>query len=109
MIIEPLAPGNIFLVRDELTEDWTTLSKVELRDWLVRILTERSVTLKFEKKDGSIREMAATLKSDVVVPYEKKTDREKSVNEDVLPVFDLDKKEWRSFRVGCLSEVNFTL
>lgn len=89
--------------------DWTKLEKDELRKWLIGVLKEQPVDLKFEKKDGSVREMKATLKSDMVVEYEKKTDKDKVVNEEVLAVFDLDKKEWRSFRLESLKEIHFTL
>lgn len=90
-----------------MVKDWNTLEKQELREWLTGLLAERPVELSFEKKDGSIREMKATLKKDLVVEYEKKTDKEKVVNEEVLPVFDLDKQEWRSFRLDSLKEIKF--
>jgi hypothetical protein len=89
--------------------DWTKLEKDALRKWLIGVLKEQPVDLKFEKKDGSVRKMKATLKSDMVVEYEKKTDKEKVVNEEVLAVFDLDKNEWRSFRLDSLKEIHFTL
>ena len=56
------------------------------------------VTVTFLKKDGSERVMNCTLQEEVAVKVEKKTDRVKQVNEDVLPVYDLDAKGWRSFR-----------
>ncbi len=89
--------------------DWTKLEKDALRKWLIGVLKEQPVDLKFEKKDGSVRKMKATLKSEMVVEYEKKTDKEKIVNEEVLAVFDLDKNEWRSFRLESLKEIHFTL
>lgn len=89
--------------------DWTKLEKDALRKWLIGVLKEQSVDLKFEKKDGSVRKMKATLKTEMVVEYEKKTDKEKVVNEEVLAVFDLDKNEWRSFRLDSLKEIHFTL
>lgn len=92
-----------------MVKDWTKLEKRELRKWLIGLLKERPVELKFEKKDGSIREMNATLKDDLVIKYEKKTDKEKAINEEVLPVFDIDKQEWRSFKLDSLKEVKFSL
>lgn len=89
--------------------DWSKLEKDELRKWLAGVLKDGPVNLKFEKKDGSIREMNATLKSGMVVEYEKKTDKEKVINEEVMAVFDLDKQEWRSFRLDSLKEIQFTL
>lgn len=92
-----------------MVNDWSKLEKDELRKWLTGVLRSSEVHLKFEKKDGSIREMKATLKPDMVIEYEKKTDKEKVVNEEVLAVFDLDKQEWRSFRLESIKEINFTL
>lgn len=92
-----------------MVKDWKELDKVELRKWLIGLLAERPVELKFEKKDGSIRDMTATLKEDMVIAYEKKTDKEKVVNEEVLPVFDVAKQEWRSFRLDSLKEIKFSL
>jgi len=92
-----------------MVKDWTKLEKDELRKWLIGALKDGEVTLKFEKKDGSIRDMKATLKPDMVKEYEKKSDKEKVINEEVLPVFDLEKQQWRSFRLDSLKEVKFTI
>ena len=92
-----------------MVNDWSKLEKDELRKWLIGVLKEHPVELKFEKKDGSIREMNATLKEDMVIAYEKKTEKEKVVNEEVLPVFDIDKQEWRSFRLDSIKEIKFDL
>ena len=92
-----------------MVKDWKELDKIELRKWLIGVLAERPVELKFEKKDGSIREMNATLKEDMVIAYEKKTEKDKVVNEEILPVFDIDKQEWRSFRLDSLKEIKFSL
>ena len=73
------------------------------RDWMTSALKETIVNLSFEKvKDGSIREMKATLNSELI-PEDKMPKTESSVqvthNEDILRVFDLDLNEWRSFRI----------
>ena len=92
-----------------MVKDWSKLDKEELRKWLIGVLKEGEVNLKFEKKDGTVRDMKATLKSDMVVEYEKKTDKEKVINEEILPVFDLEKQEWRSFRLDSLKEIHFSI
>jgi hypothetical protein len=92
-----------------MVNDWSKLEKDELRKWLIGLLKERPIELKFEKKDGSIRDMTATLKEDLVIPYEKKTEKEKAINEDILPVFDVSKQEWRSFRLDSIKEIKFDL
>ena len=70
-------------------------------------LTQGVVKIKFEKKDGSLREMNATLKPTLVVEYEKKTVKTKEKKKDVMPVFDVDKNEWRSFRLDSVKEVHY--
>lgn len=81
----------------------------EARDWLVGILKQHDVEITFTKKDGSTRVMKCTLDETKIPATEKKTERVKTVNEDVLPVYDLDAKGWRSFRLDSITHVNFTL
>lgn len=69
-------------------------------------LTQGIVKIKFEKKDGSLREMNATLNPKLIIEYEKKTDKTKTVNPEIMSVFDVDLNEWRSFRKNSLKEIN---
>ena len=73
--------------------------------WLNDHLRYGEVTVKFNKKDGELRTMRCTLNPELVPPVEKKTERVKEVNEDVCPVYDLDKQGWRSFRYDSVKEV----
>lgn len=83
---------------------------VEGRDWLKNVLqTTDRVKIVFTKVDGTERTMYCTLKEDVVVPYEKKTDHVRAGNDDVLRVWDLEKNEWRGFRLDAIREVAFDL
>jgi len=81
----------------------------EMRKWLVGVLREGVVNVTFTKSDGSERVMKCTLNKDVAVPYETKTDRKKPLNEDVLPVWDIDKGAWRSFRVDSVKEFSLVM
>lgn len=82
----------------------------EGRDWLKGVLgTTDRVKIVFTKTDGTERTMYCTLKEDVVIPYEKKTDRVRAQNTDVLRVWDLEKNEWRGFRLDSIREVAFDL
>jgi hypothetical protein len=87
--------------------EWKNKDKLELQKWLSGLLREGTVSVKFEKKDGSLREMKCTLK-DVPV-YEKKTQTPRKQNDEVMSVFDVDLQEWRSFRLDSLKEIGFTL
>jgi hypothetical protein len=77
------------------------------KSWLGDKLKLMDAKVTFTKKDGTERVMKCTLREDVIVPYEKKTDKNKVQNEDTLAVWDLDKKEWRSFRYDSIKEVQF--
>jgi hypothetical protein len=75
---------------------------------LIKLLKEKVVTIKFKKKDESIRRMVCTLSEDylpepeeVIEGKEKKIKKE---NPNTLPVWDLEKLAWRSFRVDSVVE-----
>lgn len=90
-----------------MIDTWRELSLEMRYHWLSDILKTHEMFITFQKKDGSERKMLATLKSDVIPAYEKKTEREKKVNESILSVFDLDKEQWRSFRLDSIIELEF--
>lgn len=73
---------------------------------IVNTLREGVVNLSFTKvKDGEVRNMKATLVSDMI-PSDKmpKTDANANTEKNQLAVrvFDLDLNDWRSFRVDSL-------
>ena len=74
-------------------------------DWLIGLLKTNKVQVIFTKSDGTERTMNCTLREDIVVPYEKKTEKVKQTNEDVLPVWDLDNNAWRSFKLSTIKAV----
>ena len=71
---------------------------------LKQLLKKKTVEIKFKKKDGSDRTMTCTLVSDVVPVYEKKTERTRPENDNVLAVWDLDKEAFRSFKLDSIIE-----
>ena len=75
------------------------------RQWLVDRLREGEVKVSFTKKDGSQREMTCTLKEGVVVPHISKTGVAKKHSDDVLPVWDVELGEWRSFKYDTLTTI----
>lgn len=78
---------------------WT---KEELR----KVLKKEPVNVVFEKVNGDIRDMYCTLNPNLL-PEEKEpsSKTKKPENENVLSVWDLEKKAWRSFRVANVTEV----
>lgn len=67
------------------------------------ILRTNRCLISFTKKDGEQREMECTLDPALVPVFEKKTTRVKKENTEVLAVWDLNKKEFRSFRINLLN------
>jgi hypothetical protein len=75
---------------------------------LIKLLKQKVVTIKFKKKDNSIRKMICTLSEDYLPEPEEVTEsnekRAKKENPNTLPVWDLEKLAWRSFRVDSVVE-----
>lgn len=74
---------------------------------LVKLLKANTLEVNFTKANGEAREMICTLKPDLLptakVNVESKSKRK--VNEAVIPVFDLEAYDWRSFRVDAVYDV----
>jgi len=96
-------------VYDDMTDD-------ELKHfgpWLKEMLKMGSVTVTFTKKDGTERVMECTLQPEllppVVVTEDVEPKRQKAANEDVMAVYDLESKGWRSFTVRSVKRLVFDL
>ena len=82
------------------------------RDHLSALLHTGECVVKFTKVDGTVRTMPCTLNEALIPPppvHITNTDnpidfpvpkREKKLNSDIMSVWCLDKKEWRSFRIA---------
>jgi hypothetical protein len=83
------------------------------KKWLRSHLAFGPVTVVFTKKDGTERVMECTTSPDLVpvepIVESAEPKREKKVNEDVMPVYDLESKHWKSFRWDSVKEVKFVL
>jgi hypothetical protein len=92
-----------------------TLSEKDFKlfkKWLTGHLKYGPVTLTFTKKDGSDRVMKCTTNPTYIMfkdPSILETKSDRKVNEDVMPVFDLDAGGWRSFRWDSIKSVAFTI
>jgi hypothetical protein len=106
------APGTQYQQADDA-------NKSIIRDWVRSLLQKGAITVTFTKADGTDREMLCTLNPEqlpeVPVPVGpvdgivKESKERKKPDEHSLRVFDLDKKEWRSFRFDRLKKVSATL
>lgn len=78
------------------------------KEWLTGVLKSGPVTVVFTKKNGDNRQMRCTIRKDLVKESDDKTKKRK-VNEEVMPVYDLDAGDWRSFRWDSIKEVRLSL
>ena len=94
----------------------TTLSEKDtqlFKKWLKRHLRMGPVTVTFTKKDGTERVMKCTTDTTLIMfkdptVLESKGSARK-VNEDIMPVYDLESSAWKSFRWDSIKQVKFTL
>lgn len=75
--------------------------------WIQGLLKSDIVTIKFKKADGSERAMKCTLKEDMVPKSDKESKKQRS--DSALPVWDIEKESWRSFRYDSILSVEFGL
>jgi hypothetical protein len=90
---------------------YSTASEKEqelFRDWFRGILRTETLYLTFQKKDGTIREMTCTL-SESKLPKQEQGKESKKSNDLSMPVFDIEKNEWRAFRFDSIKQIKFTL
>lgn len=100
-----------------------TLSEKDFKlfkKWLTGHLAFGAVTVTFNKKDGTERVMECTTNAELIpqVLHETNTDnpidfpaikKEKKTNDEVMPVYDLEAKGWRSFRWDSVKQVTLKI
>lgn len=96
--------GTIMAIDYTNPENLKTMTDAEearLHAWLKSMLHLGPATITFTKVDGSERVMKCTLEAEKLPPAvplaEGKTPRKETASTKALRVFDLEKKEWRSF------------
>lgn len=77
----------------------------EKRNEYVNLLSHNVCQVTFTKLNGEIRVMPCTLKEDLLPTRTTASAEAKKQKEDVLSVFCTDKKEWRSFRVDNVTNI----
>jgi hypothetical protein len=86
-------------------------SDAETRNWLRDLLKSEVVKLTFTKKDGTQREMIATLCESRIPKTEKSAESAgtRKYSDEAQPVYDIEAKGWRSFRWDSLSKLEFSI
>ena len=86
--------------------NWNEMELDELRNWLIGVLKEEVVTIKFTKKNGTDRVLKATLHERLVANTNGIGRKE---NAGVISVTDVEIDEWRSIRLDSIKEISFGL
>jgi hypothetical protein len=82
------------------------------KKWLRGHLKFGPVTVTFTKKDGTERVMKCTTNPTYIMfkdPAIMESKNERKVNEEVMPVYDMESEAWRSFRWDSVKSVSFTI
>ena len=72
------------------------------RDTLIKNLQKKTMRITFTKVNGEERVMDCSLQEHII-PETNESNRKQ--NEEVLPVFDINKGEWRSFRLDSVTNI----
>ena len=72
------------------------------RNVLIKNLQKKAMRITFTKVNGEERVMDCTLQEHML-PETNESNRKQ--NEEVLPVFDINKGEWRSFRLDSVTNI----
>jgi len=90
------------------TEHYESLDVDKQRNYLKSMLAEDIVLVKFTKKNGDSREMYCTLQNEFIPEHKKYFSESNNSNFrnktlEVLAVFDMEKADWRSFRMDSIT------
>ena len=72
------------------------------RETLIKNLQKKAMKITFTKVNGEERIMDCTLQEHMITLTNPDNRKE---NEEVLPVFDINKGEWRSFRLDSITNI----
>lgn len=73
------------------------------REHYIKNLTKYTCSVIFTKNDGSTRTMVCTL-NEKEIPKDRIPSEKRKTNLDSVPVWDLEKNDWRSFRVDSVEK-----
>lgn len=85
------------------------VAEAKTRESIKQILLNNVLVVKFTKKDGTVRDMICTLNPSLLPTVEKSDKEPMKENLEVIRVFDLEVKEWRSFRLNSIMNFSFSI
>jgi len=97
----------------ENLKEMSDTTEANLHAWLKSMLQMGPATITFTKVDGTERVMNCTLEAEKLPPAvplaEGKTPRKETTSTKALRVFDLEKKEWRSFTTKNVKRIELSI
>jgi len=72
------------------------------RDTLIKNLQKKAMRITFTKVNGEERVIDCSLQEHII-PETSESNRKQ--NKEILPVFDINKGEWRSFRLDSVTNI----
>jgi WYL_2, Sm-like SH3 beta-barrel fold len=75
------------------------------RQQVLELLQAGACTVSFTKADGTVRSMRATLEPHAL-PITHNNIPKRSLSEHTVRVWDLDKQDWRSFRLDTIITIS---
>ena len=94
----------------EITTEFTEKDWDKFTEWLKGMLHVGPATVTFTKTDGTERVMNCTLEADKLPPVViKEGAKPRKESTTSMRVFDLDKKEWRSFTIKNVKKVEISI
>lgn len=80
------------------------MERIPTRPEIIQRLQLGETRFSFEKADGTVREMRATLAKTLIPEAKIPKNFQQLSKEEVVRCFDLDKEAWRSFTIAKLRE-----
>ena len=92
--------------RNDSTREWSNKS-MNNREDISLLARNNIIQVVFTKADGSERLMTCTLMDEHIPSQARQTEstETKKINTEVLPVWDMEKEAWRSFRIDSIKAV----
>lgn len=93
--------GQVFEFETDEKENKVYMKKRErmTKSEMSEVLKNNVCVVSFEKVDGEFRKMKCTLMESYLPKSESSKGTPRIFPDDVLPVWDIEKEAWRSFRV----------
>lgn len=82
-------------------------TKYTYNDIITALKSPKPPTITFNKKDGEVRIMECTLLPGLIPADKAPKGTGAKKTEDSVAVFDVNKKDWRAFKVALVTDIKY--